>query len=178
MCPIKVTGADTLRLSPAQQQWLDGLQAGNGLSSGLSRLTNVGVKPDLVPIVVSLSPGDGLARFLTVLATSSALKEESTGELMLMLSLGLEREALRSLLGSSPSDGDSDEIGFDLLMPVSDATATSLSTSPRTQTSGTSGVPCDKCKAPINRDYVQVVTPPHGMSLYHVSCALGALSRM
>ena len=81
--------ADTVRLSPAQTKWLAGLKAGAGLTSQLSRMTTVGARPDLLPIVVSLSRGGGLSRFITTLATSYALKEDATGELMLMLSWGL-----------------------------------------------------------------------------------------
>jgi len=172
MCPFRMTGSDTLRLSEAQTKWLDGLKDGDGLSSPLSRLTTVGVRPDLLPIVVSLSRGDGLKRFLTCLATSSALREDVTGELMLMLSWGLEPAALRSLLAESPKGGDSVEIAFEILMSVSGATGTLLSTSPRTPTSGTSVGPCDHCGDLIIRGepYVQTVRPPHTMRIYHYAC--------
>jgi len=177
MCPTvsEPHGSNSVKLSRAQQQWLDGLKAGDGLTSPLSRLTPVGERPALLPIVVSLSPGDGLRRFLTVLATSYALKEDDTGELMLMLSWDLERGVLRSLVETSPRDGNAGEIGFEILMPVPESTAISASTLPGIPTSGISGVPCDYCRRPFKprEAYVQFVVPEvNEMRLWHGRCAI------
>lgn len=177
MCPITLEphGSSSVKLSRAQQQWLDGLKAGDGLTSPLSRMTTVGEKPVLLPIVVSLSPASGLRRFITTLATSYALREDDSGELMLMLSWGLEREALKSLVETFRRDGSSAEIGFELLMPVPESTAISASTSSKTPMSGISGVPCDYCKKPFKPQeaYVQFVVPEvNEMRLWHGRCAI------
>lgn len=165
MCPTETQ-------SKVYKRLVDGLKAGRGLTSQLSPLMRDGARPDLIPIVFSALPSGGLRRFLTALATSYALREDDTGERMLILSWGLEAEALRSLLQTSLDDGDSDEITLELSMPVREQSGTSPSTSPSPLTTGLSGAPCDLCGEEISPggSYVMVVTPPDDMFLYHYSC--------
>lgn len=169
---------DPTRLPRPLQTLVAGLKAGSGTTSPRSHLMNVGGRPDLIPIVFSITPGGGLTRFLTTLGTLSALKEERSGERILMLSWGLEREDLRSLLQTSVDDGGAGEIAFDLSIPAEVPNGTSPSISPRPQTSGISGVPCDVCGQPIRSGdpYASWVIPPDDMSLYHPHCLRGRMN--
>lgn len=176
MTKLQQKGSEHIRLTRAQEAWLNGFASSSGTSSPLSHLTVVGARKDLTPTVVLLSQGDGLRRFLTVLATTSALKEDRSGEHTLMLSLGLERAVLTSMLESFPSDGASDEIRFELLIPAGAPDGTSPNTSLRTQISGISGARCDLCGKGFkeNQSYVQECSPLHQtMYLYHRDCFYG-----
>lgn len=150
---------------------VDGLRDGNGPSSLLSPSTIVGEKPDRIPIVVFLSVGDGLRTYRIALATSSALREDGTGEPILMLSWDLDPEAI-SQVARSAEAGGSDAIRFETLIPAGEPNGTSRSISPRGPISGISGVPCDACKVPFKTGdaYTQVVFPPDQLDLYHVTC--------
>jgi len=95
---------------------VNGLRAGHGITSQPSLSMSGGARPDLVPMVVCVTRGGGFTTFLTVLATLYALKEESTGDVILMHSYSLDAGALTSLLEASPKDGRSDEIRFEISM--------------------------------------------------------------
>ena len=115
--PSGVDGASKeIKLPRSLERLVNGLRAGHGISSLPSLSTNAGARPDLVPIVVCITRGGGFTTFLTVLATFSALKEEVSGETILMHSYSLDVGALTSLLESSPKDGRSDEIRFEISM--------------------------------------------------------------
>ena len=155
----------------------NGSTPGSGTSSPPSRSTIDGVRPDLLPTVVSFSPEGGLRRFLTVLASSSLSNEEGSDAPTLTLSLPLERAALTSLIETSVTDGSSDAIRFDVSIPLRSLGTTSASTSPKTPTSGTSGVHsakflCDGCgeEREPGDDYAAIVQPPDRMWLFHADC--------
>jgi len=103
-------------LPKSLQNLVNGLRAGHGITSQPSLLISGGARPDLVPIVVCITRGGGFTTFLTALATLYALKEEATGEVILMHSYSLDVGALTSLLEASPKDGHSDEIRFEISM--------------------------------------------------------------
>lgn len=103
-------------LPKSLRRLVDGLRAGVGITSQPSLLMRGGARPDLVPIVVCITRGGGFTTFLTTLATLYALKEEGTGDVILMHSYSLDAAALRSLLEASPKDGGSDEIRFEISM--------------------------------------------------------------
>ncbi len=105
-----------ITLPSALQNLVNGLRAGHGIISQPSVSIHGGVRPDLVPIVVCVSQGAGLTRFLTCLATLYALKEESSGDVILMHSYSLDAGMLTSLLAHSPKDGDGGEIKFEISM--------------------------------------------------------------
>lgn len=117
-------GGPEVKLSPVLQSLLSGLKAGGGITSLLSPSTLAGVRPDLVPIVVSLSHGDGLRLFLTSLATMYALRQEGSGERTLTLSFNLGREALQVLLDSYNNAGGSGEIPFEISLAVGQESTT------------------------------------------------------
>lgn len=171
MCPDN--SSSEVRLPSSLQRLAAGLRAGGGASSQRSLSMIDGERLDLIPIVFSLSPSGGLTRFLTVLGTLRALREESSGERILMLSWGLEREDLKSLLESSLNDGDSGEITFELSIPAEGPNGMSPSTSPKPQITGLSGVPCDRCGQEIllGDSYVTRCDPPHGLIVWHPHCA-------
>jgi len=105
-----------ITLPRSLQRLVDGLRAGHGTTSLPSLSMTGGARPDLVPIVVCITRGGGLTTFLTCLATLYALKEEGSGETILMHSYSLDAGALTSLLEASPRDGNSDEIRFEISM--------------------------------------------------------------
>jgi len=109
-------GSKEIRLPRALQSLVDGLRDGHGITSRPSLSMSGGARPDLVPIVVCVSRGGGLMRFLTCLATLYALKEEGTGDVILMHSYSLDAEMLMSLVRGSRRDGPSDEIQFEISM--------------------------------------------------------------
>jgi len=179
MCPT-----DDIRLPPVLEGYLSGLRAGSGTSSPPSRSTIDGASSVLKPIVLSLSAGTGLKHFLTALATIYALKEERSGEHMVTLSWGLEREALRSLIEHSQSAGNSDEIGFDLSIQALAPDTTSPNMWSREQMFGISGGLCDHCNRSFHptQSYTVICNPASTqhlamgasgggqLSLYHTSC--------
>ena len=156
------------------QRFLDGLRAGRGISSQPSPLTTDGARPDLTPIVCSLSRAGGLTHFLTTLATISAWNEEGTGEPILMLSWGLEPEALKSLLETSGERGGAGEIAFSVTMSAGEPAGTSPSTSPKHRIIGTLGAPCERCRLPFRpgEAYIEIVIPPDRLMVYHGSCGV------
>lgn len=185
MCRPKRTGRSNpagsdIRLPPSLASLVRGLKAGRGRISQRSLLTDAGVRPDLTPIVVTISPEDGLSRFLTALGTLFALREDASGEHIVTLSFPLERGALTSLVSTSASGGSSDEIGFEISIPLLGLAATLPSISSKRPTTGISGAACDHCGKPFYREdsYVQFVEPPHGMHLYHHSCFNQIMSPM
>jgi len=117
---VGVSAADgvkkEIRLPASLQNLVNGLRRGLGITSQPSLSMQDGARPDLVPIVVCITRGSGFTTFLTALATLYALKEESTGEVILMCSYSLDAAALTSLLAHSPKDGHSDEIRFETSM--------------------------------------------------------------
>ncbi len=117
-----------IRLPKVLRRLVDGLRGGVGITSQPSLSIVGGARPDLVPIVVCVSRGTGLTSFLTSLATLYALKEEGTGDVILMHSYSLDAAALRSLLETSRKAGNSDEITFEISMraPGPDGTFQSI----------------------------------------------------
>jgi len=105
-----------IKLPRALDNLVIGLRAGHGITSPRSPLTKDGVRPDLVPIVVTFSHETGLKSFLTCLATLSALKEVRSGDVILTFSFNLLRADLTSLLETSRKGGPSDEIPFEISM--------------------------------------------------------------
>lgn len=176
MCPSGSVGThspEARSLPRALQRWLTTWLESRGDNSPHSPSTIVGARPDLIPIVVGVSRGSGLKRFLTALATFSALKEAATGELILTLSWESDREDLRSVLGLSGNGGGSEGIGLKLSIPAGELPAMSPSTSSNLQTTGISGVPCDHCGSPFQprQGYVQIVDPERdAMRLVHRAC--------
>jgi len=171
MCP-PAEPAD-VRLPPVLEHYLSGLRNGSGTSSPPSRSTIDGATSVLKPIVLSLSRGTGLKHFLTSLATIYALKEERSGEHMVTLSWGLEREALKSLIEAYPKDGNSDEIVFEVSIQALGQDSISQNTWSREQTFGISGGVCDHCGLNFHpkQSYTTICNPPSHLSLYHSSCA-------
>lgn len=154
-----------MRLPKSLQHLVDGLKGGSGPRSLLSRLTIVGEKPDRVPIVVWQSRENGSSVYRETLATISALREDASGERILMLSWG----SLASDSSSENADlgGHTDVIEYDLLLPIELLSGTLQSISPRPLTTGISGVPCDGCGTPFKRQdsYRTSVMPgPPGQS--------------
>jgi hypothetical protein len=119
-----LTVSKELELPASLKRLVNGLRAGRGTTSLLSPSTRGGARPDLVPIVVSLSHRDGFSHFLTTLASLSALKEEGTGETILTHSYNLDAGMLMSLVESCRSVGNSAEITFAISMraPAPDGT--------------------------------------------------------
>ncbi len=117
-----------IRLPSSLQRLVDGLRRGHGTTSQPSLLMKGGARPDLVPIVVCITRGSGFTTFLTALATLYALREEGSGETILMHSYSLDTAVLTSLLEASPKDGRSDEIRFEISMraPGPDGTFQSI----------------------------------------------------
>jgi len=161
-------------LTPGLKQWARGLDASNGSSSLLSRLTAASaIPPVLKPIVLSLSARGGLSRYLISLATIYALREEASGEHMVTLSWDLETEAVTSVLKASQNGGTPGEIEFALTMSNEGQPGTSPSMSLRPQPLGVSGVPCDVCGTPLekNQDYTTICSPNrNALTLAHSGC--------
>lgn len=172
MCP-----APDVKLPRVLGGYLSGLRAGSGTSSPPSRSMIDGATSVLKPIVLSLSAGTGLKRFLTCLATIYALKEERSGEHMVTLCWGLEREALKSLIETSPKDGNSDEIAFELSMQAADPDTISPNTWSKEQMFGISGGLCDHCGLNFHpeQSYTVICNPPSQLSLFHTSCTVLAM---
>jgi len=174
VCPAN--GTPEIRLPPPLERWLRGSMASGGTTLPHSPTVVGGASPDRLPIVVSLTHRSGLKRFLIVLATSSALKEGDTGALILTHSWGLAREDVTALLDSYQIGGEQDEIGFAITMQAGMASdITSRSTLSKTLISGPLGVPCDLCSKNIlpEDEYFTLTVPPHGLSIYHRTCARG-----
>jgi len=166
------TPAD-VRLPQVLKRWHSSLQAGNGSSLPHSHSMSDGDRPVLKPIVLSISAGDGLNRFLTALATIYALKEEASGEHMVTLCWGMERAALRSLIETSQSDGSSDEIKFELSIAAEGPAITSQNTFSKRPMYGIQGVLCDRCEVAFtgNESYTTICSPAvQQMRLYHSAC--------
>ena len=159
-----------MRLPTSLQRLVDGLKGTSGPRSALSLLTTGGVKPDQVPIVVYRSRATGQSGWSTHLATICALKEDVTGERILMLSW--DQDAV-SPFEPSETPGDSGEIRFDLLIPIEGLSGIVPSTSRKPRTSGISGVPCDVCRKPFEKGdwYRSEVRPPHGLAIVCLRCA-------
>jgi len=170
MCPG--SGPPDFRLPPVLEHYLFGLRNGSGTNSPPSRSTIDGATSVLKPIVLSLSRGTGLKRFLTALATIYALKEARSGEHMVTLSWGLERAALKSLIEAYPSDGDSDEIVFELSIQALAPDSISQNPWSREQMFGISGGLCDHCKEGFSptQGYMTICYPPSQLKLYHSDC--------
>jgi len=166
---------DAIKLPPVLEGLLSGLRDGSGISSPPSRSTIDGATSVLKPIVLSLSAGTGLKHFLTTLATIYALKEERSGEHMVTLSWGLEREALKSLIESSRKDGDSDEIAFDLSIQALAPDTISPNMFSKDVMFGISGGICDWCQKPFkaNHAYTTLCNPVlQSLQLYHSECLI------
>lgn len=164
---------NSTRLPRSLQRLADGLKAGAGPTSQRSPLTRVGESPALLPIVVSRSRGSGLKRFLTTLGTMSALREGSTGERILTLSLDLDAAAFLSLIEPSEKRGAMAEISLDLSFPTEPLSGTSASTWSKRQTFGISVDHCDHCDQPIQprQAYVAFTDPvADSLRLVHRAC--------
>jgi len=164
-----------VRLPPVLKACLAGLRSGTGSSLRLSPSTNDGAQAVLKPIVLSLSAADGLRTFLTALATIYALREEASGEHMVTLCWGMEREALRSLIDSSRKDGDSDEIGFELSIAAEGPATTSPNMWSSAQMLGLRGARCDACEEPFkeHQSYTTICSPElQSLQLYHSACVV------
>ena len=162
-----------VQLPEVLKQWRRGLEAGSGSNSPHSHSMTVGEQAVLKPIVLSLSAGTGLKRFLTALATIYALKEEASGEHMVTLCWGMEREALRSLIETSVSDGDSEEIGFELSIAAEGPATTSPNTFSKHQMFGIQGAKCDACGEAFQKQhaYTTICSPElQSLALYHSAC--------
>lgn len=162
-----------VRLPSVLKRWETSLRNGRGSISPRSPLMTGGAQAVLKPIVLTLSAGTGLKRFLTALATIYALKEEASGEHMAMLCWGMEREALRSLIETSQSDGNSDEITFELSIAAEGPATTSPNTWSRHQMSGIQGAICDLCEEPFrpHQPYTTICSPElQSLRLYHSDC--------
>lgn len=136
-----------MRLPRSLQHLVDGLKGGNGPRSLLLRSTIVGVKPDRVPIVVYRSRENGSSGYRETLATICALKEDASGERILMLSW--DSQPSESWDGGEDQAGPTDVTQFDVLIPIERLVGTLRSMSPRLPTIGISGVPCDLCGEPL-----------------------------
>ena len=112
----KFSPSGGITLPPSLDALVNGLRAGHGISSPRSPLMKGGGMQVLRPIVVCLSHADGLTTFLTALATLSALKEETSGDVILTHSFSLDAGALTSLLETSRKGGGSDVIRFEISM--------------------------------------------------------------
>jgi len=162
-----------VQLPQVLKQWRRGLEAGNGSSSPRSHSMTDGAQGVLKPIVLSLYAGSGLKRYLTALATTYALKEEASGEHMVMLCWDMEREALKSLIETSVSDGDSDEISFELSIAAEGPATTSPNTFSKHQMFGIQGARCDRCGEAFQKDqsYTTICSPElQSLHLYHSDC--------
>ena len=104
------------RLGRGLENLAVGLRAGVGITSQRSVSMIGGEIPDLVPVVVCLSREDGFTTFLTALATLCALKEERSGDVILMQSFNLDVGALTSLLETSRASGNAAVIRFEISM--------------------------------------------------------------
>ena len=109
--------SEEVRLPDSLRSLVNGLRRGVGITSQRSLSMIGGVRPDLVPIVVCLSRDAGFTTFLTSLATLSALREEGSGDVILMLSFNLGVGAFTSLLATSAKDGKKGVITFEISMP-------------------------------------------------------------
>lgn len=166
------TRAD-VQLPEVLKQWRTSLEAGNGANLPPSHSMTVGEQGVLKPIVLSLYAGSGLKRFLTVLATIYALKEGRSGEHMVTLCWGLEREALKSLIETSRDDGDSDEIMFELSIAAEGPATTSPNTFSKHQMFGIQGAKCDFCGEAFQKhqSYTTICSPAlQSLHLYHSEC--------
>jgi len=162
-----------VQLPQVLKQCLRGLRAGGGSSSARLLSMTAGVQGVLKPIVLSLYAGTGLRRFLTALATTYALREEASGEHMVTLCWDLERAALKSLIETSQSDGDSDVISFELSIAAEGPATTSPNTFSRHQMFGIQGARCDFCGEAFQKDqsYTTICSPElQSLHLYHSEC--------
>jgi len=162
-----------VQLPQVLKQHLRGLQDGHGSNSARSLSTIAGVQGVLKPIVLSLYAGTGLRRFLTALATTFALREEASGEHMVTVCWVMEREALKSLIETSVSDGDSDEIAFELSIAAEGPATTSPNTFSKHQMFGIQGAKCDFCGEAFRKDqsYTTICSPAlQALYLYHSAC--------
>lgn len=136
-----------MRLPTSLQNLVDGLKGGSGPRSLLSHSMTVGVKPDRVPIVVYRSRGNGSNDYRETLATICALREDASGERILMLSWDLQPSG--SPLDGDAPNGPTAETLYDVLIPIERLAGTLRSMSPSLPTIGISGVPCDGCGEPM-----------------------------
>jgi len=165
-----------VRLPEVLKRWQSSLRDGHGSNSAPLRSTNNGGTPVLKPVVLTISSGDGLKRFLTTLASISALREERSGEHMVTVSWAMEREALKSLIETSPKDGNSEEIRFELSMAAEGPATTSLNTWSKNQMLGLVGARCDLCEEPfqLHQSYTTICCPElQSLQLYHSACFNG-----
>ncbi len=105
-----------IRLPKSLRGLVAGYRAGHGINSSRSLSTVDGIRPDLVPIVVSLSAESGFKTFLTALATLSALREEGSGDVILTHCFSLDCAELIQLLQTYRGSGRSAEITFEISM--------------------------------------------------------------
>lgn len=167
-----------IKLPGPLERWLRGSVVTAGTISPPSPTGRPGESLDRQPIVVSLTHKSGLKTYRTALATSSALKEENTGALILTHSWGLDRAAAIEQLNSYPSNGEAVEIESAItMMAGTESDTTSRSILSRIPISGPLAVNCDLCSRHIasGDPYITVVRPPHDQWIYHPMCVKGSV---